>query len=783
MTFLPAAAAARPLVWLALFAAIGISAAYWTQALVPWWLWGSASFLTTGLAFRWPKVGVLLGAAFFVFGFLHTVTLMGTLQHPLYRVLEARSSFLDITARGDIIKPLRRDLPGAEAGQAWFVADRVRAPLLGKEWQGRTSFRIRLLDRQQDLPPGRYQIEGRVSLAPLPDNPGQFDEREYDLRRGITAELRPTKSEAIALDRWNLRAALDTAAEACREWVKRTLETGMGGDDKARAIVTATILGGAEAGARDLEEPFRATGTLHIFAVAGLHVGIVGLILRQLLVLARMPRRVTTAVLIMALFAYSFITGLRPSTFRAAVMAAVFLGGTMFNRRSDMLNSMGGAALILLAADTAQLFSTGFQLSFAVITAIALLNHRFMNLLRGWALQDPFLPRPLLNRWQRALLVTRFWLAEAVAISAASWIGSLPLTLYYFHLVTPIALAANIVLVPVAFFMLFGSLLLMLFTVLHVPWLPLLLGNANWAWGRFAMLAAHGFASLPGGNFYVSGPALLPRAPVEITVLRLRSGAAQDLRVKREHWLLDTGGDKDYRFLLHPYLNDAGVNRLQGVVLSNGGFEHAGGVTHLLQDVAPQAYYLPAAENAAKAPRNSTLGKLRELGVTFMPLSQGDRLPLGSFGKEDKVMLTVLYPPGNFHAGRSDDRSMIARVEAGRFRILWCGDAGFNAEKALLSQKADLRCDVLLRNQRAGDFSLLPEFLDAAQPRAVVSSNNRALDNKKLPEQTREDCRKRGILLLDQAQTGAVSVRLWPERMEIQPFHGKKITLEARPSP
>lgn len=770
--------AARPLAWLALAAGAGVLAAHVGAARVTWWVWLGAALLALVAVMSLKKPFLLLAPTLFVFAFLHAVTLRETRLHPIYQVLQQRQAPVDIIAGGQIVKPLRRDLPGTEPGQALFVAESIQAPLIGKEWTGKTSFRVRLKDRDDDLAPGRYRIEGHASLAPLPDNPGQFDERDYDLRRGLAAELRPTLVKMIAPDQWNFWAALDRGAEACRDWVKETLGTGMNGDEKARAIVTATVLGGAEAGARDLEQPFRATGTLHIFAVAGLHVGIVGLILRQLLKLTRLPRPAITAVLIVMLFAYSFITGLRPSTFRAAVMAAVFLSGGLFNRRSDMLNSMGGAALILLAADTAQLFSVGFQLSFGVITSIALLNQRFMKILQAWTRADAFMPQLLLGRRQRVFMALRHWLAAGIAISAASWIGSLPFTIWYFHLATPVALLANIVLVPIAFCVLFAAVLTMLFTLLHLPLVPVLLGNANWFFGHSAMFAAQKFASLPGGNFYLSAPSFTPRAPVELTVLRLRSGgAAQDLRIRGHHWLLDTGATRDYDFLLRPYLNDAGVNRIRAVVLSNGGFEHAGGLLPLLGDYPVQNLYLPAAEDPARASRSSTLGKLRAQAVNFTSLAQGSILDLGTT-KDSPTTLTVLYPPSNFRASRSDDRTLIVRLDAGAFHVLCCGEAGFNAEKSLLASKADVKCDVLVRDQRGADFALLPEFLDAAQPRAVVISNGRLADTQKLPERIRVDCRKRGIVLLDQTETGSVSLRIWPQRMVLQPFRGAVVELK-----
>ncbi len=711
----------------------------------------------------------LLGLAVVVFAFRHSGTLDATFRHPLYQVLGERAVPLNILAVGRVEKPLRRDLPGTEAGQAIFVAEKITAPYDGRTWHGQT--RLHLFNqRDTDLAPGFYQIEGRLRLAPLPDNPGQFDERTHDLRHGMVAELRAVRIEALAIDSWNLVAWLDRGAQKCREWMQSTLSVGMDNDDDARKIILATVLGGAEADARELEQPFRATGTLHIFAVSGLHVGIVGWILWILLKPLGASRAVMAITVGVALFGYAFITGLRPSTVRAAVMAAVLLSGELWHRRSDVLNSLGAAALLLLIDDTSQLFSIGFQFSFSVITAIALLNHRLINLQRPWTEHDPFLPETLLSKTQRFALNARRWLAGMISISAASWIGSLPLTIRHFHLASPIALAANLVLVPVAFFILFTVVLVLLGSIAHAPFLPMLLGNANWFFARSAMFIAQSFAAIPGGNFAVDLPSIALRAPVELTVLRMRAGGgAQHLRANNSNWLLDCGGEKSYEHLMRSYLRDCAVNRVNGLILSHADYEHIGAAPFIMRDYKPSRVWMSALETLQPNSRSGSLRKMKALGIQLSPLAAGDRLDLA-----DGVRAEILYPPAAQRASRADDRALVVRFEIGSFHILCCGDAGFLAEKYIVEKlpAESARCDVLIRNQHAGDLTLLPEFLDRTRPRVIISSNNSFPEGQKLPARIRNDCTARKIILLDQAETGAVTVRIWPQRLEIVPFRG-----------
>ena len=139
------------------------------------------------------------------------------------------------------------------------------------------------------------------------------------------------------------------------------------------ALISGMALGLRHETRDDIEEPFQQTGTLHLFAVAGLHVGIIAQLLWILARLCRLPRVAAAAAIIPFLFFYAAITGLHVSSVRAATMAAVLLGGIFFERRVFALNSLAAAAVLILAWDPNQLFTSGFQLSFAVVAAIVAL--------------------------------------------------------------------------------------------------------------------------------------------------------------------------------------------------------------------------------------------------------------------------------------------------------------------------------------------------------------------------------------------------------------------------
>src|SRR5207245_675038 len=138
-------------------------------------------------------------------------------------------------------------------------------------------------------------------------------------------------------------------------------------------------------------------------AVAGLHVGIVAALLWMVATIARLSRKSAAALIIPLLLFYAAVTGLHVSSMRAAVMSSILLGGFFFDRRGFVLNSLAAAAVLLLCWDTNELFSTGFQLSFAVVGAIVLLADPLCRSLERWSVADPFLPRVLVRGPRRLM--------------------------------------------------------------------------------------------------------------------------------------------------------------------------------------------------------------------------------------------------------------------------------------------------------------------------------------------------------------------------------------------
>ena len=145
-----------------------------------------------------------------------------------------------------------------------------------------------------------------------------------------------------------------------------------------------------------------------------------------ILKLIRIPRSWQVVLSILLVFTYAILTGGSVPVMRAAFMAAVLLAASNIELESDALNSLSLAALILLLMDASNLFETSFQLSFAAVAAIIILYTPIEKRLS-------FCPQ---------------WLSCALSVSTAAWIGITPLQIWHFGTIAPVALIANLFIVP-----------------------------------------------------------------------------------------------------------------------------------------------------------------------------------------------------------------------------------------------------------------------------------------------------------------------------------------------
>jgi len=747
----------QPFVGLAVMAGLGIILADFfplsSSALVA----TSIIIVLCALALmRWPRLiaaYVIVGAGFFL---LHGLRTSNTEGQRVAAELGNRPRV--VTATGFVISEPKI----APNRFATFLLKLESVELEGRQQSTRAVWQVRW--RGSPEFGDELKLFGKAEVIAPPRNPGEFDMRAYLARRDVRRMLFVRYPEDGALIRHGGGNPILRAAQKSRLWMQNALCRGLDDAPEVRSFLNGIVLGVRHETPEDIEEPFQQTGTLHLFAVSGLNIAILAALLWMAAMVVRLSRKWAAAFIIPLLFFYAAVTGLEVSSLRAAVMASILLGGLFFDRKVFVLNSLAAAAFFLFCWDTNELFSTGFQLSFAVVGALILLADPLFGFLQRWGAPDPFLPRSLLRGPRRWIHSALEWVCRAASVSLAAWIGSLPFILWYFHIVTPISLFANLLVVPIAFFILAIALLSLLATPL-LTWLAIVFNNANWFLAQLVLGIVQLFAQVPGGHFYVAAPHWSENLMAKITVLDLGAGGAVHLRTEGANWLFDCGSERSYQRVVREYLHWEGVNRLDGLVLTHGDSLHVGGAAELLHDY-PRVRLIdnPAPDRSSVHRQLQRL--FQERGFKPDDLAAGD-----TFRLSRDVIADVLFPPQTFSARRADDQTYVIQVSiAPSTSVLFMSDSGIETERALLSYGSSLHSDIVVKGQHHSGNSCSGSFLDVVRPRLIIATSRDFPPNERVGDNWAEDLRTRGIKLFRQDETGAVTVRFRSDGWEAQSY-------------
>lgn len=618
-------------------------------------------------------------------------------------------------------------------------------------------------------------------LVPLESSPvpGGFDAKAFYFRQsGSLAKLEIREGDTFEVRAGHAGSSIVRAALDMRGRLEAALLLGVPPDHEPYArLVAAMALGAREGSPEELEEAFRHSGTLHLFAVSGLNVAIVAAMLIRLAAFFGIPRAWAALVAVPVVLFYSAITGLPPSAVRAALMASAFLAGYALREKPRLLNSLGFAALVLFAYDPQQLFLPGFQLSFAVLLFIGLLAGPLGKAFAKPFLADPFLPQSLIRPARR--LADRFagWVAALVAVSTASWLGSLGLLAWHFESLSPIGLLANVFMVPTASVIMGLAAASLAAHGLHLTWVALLANRFNAIVSLGLASMAQFFAGLPGATVHTGHGTPPPAETLRLDLVGNRGDEAALLEIPSGRagmplrWMIDCGGVRTYQGRVLPLLRHRGVNRIDALVLTHGDQGHIGAAPSVLAHFRPPLLLEASVEN--RSPSHREIQQTTErLGIERVALDRGHRLVPGR-----GTVLSVLHPSARSPGRLADDRALVLRIEHAGCRLLLTSDSGFDTERSLLESGADLRADVWIRGQHGDAPSGLPAFAEAVSPRAVVSSHSAFPESERLSEALRDHLSRRGIPLFELERAGTVTIEVDRKGLRIQSYADPAATL------
>lgn len=561
---------------------------------------------------------------------------------------------------------------------------------------------------------GQYiRVSGTISFFQNAPNPGNFNQRFYYRKQGITGALKQARLEEI-------RAFTGKAGWKYRllEWMsdirEKTAEQILAylGEEKG-GVLCSMMLGDRAYMDEEVRENYQKSGIGHLLAISGLHVSFVGMGIYEILRHASFTRTFAAGGSCAVLILYAVLTGGSISAVRAAVMFLIRMGAEVTGREYDGLTAAGTAMLLMLSFNPLQLFDAGFLLSFGAVLGVYLI-------LPFWQTEGE-------AKWKRT-----------IKMSLSVQLAVLPIMLYYYYEISPYSIFWNLLAVPLAGIVLAcGFAGILTGTVVSGGLWParisygisgLILGiyeegsrimleipGARWVAGRpgtvqilayymvlAVMLACFRFGKKKAAYTGILAAVLLMGFPhgrageLEIYMMNVGQGDAFFLRGPKGGTYLIDGGSSTVsdvgKYRIEPFLKSEGVGKLDYVWVSHGDIDHLGGIEEMLKrqkyGIRIERIVLPGErfwdEKLYEFAQTAT-----EYGAKVYTVEAGQIL------REGEMELFCIWPgdekekeempePGN-------EASMVLALRYRRFDMLFTGDLENDAEDTVSARIGELQ--------------------------------------------------------------------------------------------
>ncbi len=703
---------------------------------------------------------------FFLTGLLHTTHSLSPPEDPthLYNLISERSK---VTLTGRIL-----NMPEYDGQKTRFnlATDSIlfHTAQTGNGKQEAAKGKIRLsLDGNlpQDIVPGRQvMLLASVSRVYNYRTPGVFDYRLYLADRGIHVSGRIPSPTAIIpfqdIDPPRF-SSIRFIPERWRQQISIFLQTNLAPD--VAGIYQALLIGSRAGINNAVLEQFKATGSMHLLAISGIHMSLLGLMIT--LILTWIMKRsswlllnthvptIATLLALLPLIVYAFIAGLNTPVLRSLLMSSFFLIGVVLQRQRSILFIIAAAALLLLIFKPLALFTVSFQLSFSSIIAIAIL---YPNLVK---------------RFDQAPLSTdnkiRTYVSSALLVSLAASLGALPFMLFHFNRFSPIGPVMNLLVEPFLCLWALPLGLLAIPLIFIAPGVAALLLKV----GSFGILAADKITLVGSKIFFASfltiTPSLheffifylllflwmiyadtlrkkillttcsiilllfftyglwfsFPSATTKLSFLDVGQGSSTLIKLPQGQTILIDGGSKTSpsfnigERVIAPFLRKNRIWKLDDIIITHPDSDHTNGIDFILSNFRPRRLWING-DGKESWPYSKILQIAEELTIETIEPKSGQTIKEGQ-----NTRLTFLQGANSGQPGSSvNDRSLVIKLDHENKSFLFPGDISKKMERILVQRGINLKSDLLLAPHHGSKGSGSNEFIEEVDPEIIVIS-------------------------------------------------------------
>ncbi|CAB1277145.1 DNA internalization-related competence protein ComEC/Rec2 [Candidatus Nitrosacidococcus tergens] len=582
----------------------------------------------------------------------------------------------------------------------------------------------------------KYQLTVRLKRPRGFMNPGGFDYEKWLFHQKIQAVgyVRPKGDNHFIISPKSAYP-IDRTRQVLLEKLDHTLI-----DDPYKGIIQALTLGETNHITSEQWQVFQRTGTIHLVAISGLHIGLLaGLVyflgkylwsLRPTWLLIFPAQSVAAMSALVAAFIYAALAGFSIPTQRALIMVALVMLGLLIRRPISIIRTLSIALFLILIWDPLAVLTSGFWLSFGAVSLLVFGIHRPLMKTK------PTMNSPIFNA------IYQFW-----RWGHAQWVvtlGLMPLLIYQFQKFSLISPIANLIAIPwmeffivpllllgvllLAPFPILGKTLLTIGSYLFTPLWYFLIWCSHFSLAQWTLiaptlgtllLAILGILlilvpkGIPGRWLGIIGiiPLLTPSqkqieyGSLQFTLLDVGQGLASVVSTQSHTLVFDTGPKYSEKFnagdgIIAPFLYNQGIQQIDTLIISHGDNDHAGGMVRLLQRIP------------AKKILTGTPSEFSEINIRSCVQ--------GQHWHWDGVGFEILHPQIQ-SSYQGNNQSCVLQITIGSQYILLTGDIGKLIEQKLISQYKDkLATTILVAPHHGSASSSSLEFIAATHPKYVL---------------------------------------------------------------
>lgn len=660
------------------------------------------------------------------------------------------------------------------------------------------------LKKEEELKPGmQIFVKGILKEVEGPTNPGGFDSSQYYACRHIYYFMK----KAVLLKKTSRYSGYHQAMLMVKEKCRQILENTAGKD---APVFEAIVLGEKTGLDPEIRMRYQLAGIVHILAISGLHISILGMGLYKLI------KRVGFGIWPAGIFSlavmlqYGMMTGGSVSTLRAVTMFLIAMGARITGRIYDMPSAVSVTAMMILAESPAYLLDSGFLLSFGCVLGICVASERIC-----------------------ALAGAKRKGTKVFCESVALWLVTLPVMLKFFGEASLAGLVLNLAVLPSVVVVLAGGVAAMILGFVSIPTgrvvifparvllflyerLCELAGRSRWCtwiggepeiW-QITIYYAILIAVLLIGQYIkesdqtkisrkqhilrISGIVLLilsiltlgkqsfrysfKTQTLQITCLDVGQGDGILIRTPdNKHYLIDGGSSSQSelgRYCLLPALKSMGISCLDGIFISHTDKDHLSGVQELLEYMEKglttirAAYLVLPGWTEPPEAWTDLASAAQKAGIKTVTGNAGNIIRSGAAAFE------ILWPESTARGKDVNEEAMVMELTYGDFRMLFTGDIGADTEKKLLSAGCLNDIDCLKVGHHGSGYSSSEEFLKKVKPElSIISCSSTNTYGHPSPETVKrlKDC---GSQIEYTMKNGAIILETNGKNLRIRRFFG-----------